>query len=445
MNANENTLDVVEQMFTEDEVTLDEDGDYSEHDGGDINVRSIAEALMAENVRVKKITINVELSIEDAQALRDAFQVNTSVKELDLAYISVDCFVTLAQGIAVGQTVKKFTVEEMFLDETEEDLRTFQAGLRLIALSVEELLLCETSLGDAGARVLAEILRDRSSFRELTLHNCKIGSEGTDHLGGALRVNTSLQVFKLSNNSGNAGVISLFEGLMGNQTLRVLHLDNCGMVGRAGVAAVGRLLEANTTIEELDISCNHFGAAGCSALVDGLSRNQGLRVLILERCEVGNDGAKQIGRTLKTNSHLERLMVGGNGITEEGFEALVEGLSSNTTLLEIVLDWDGRDPRFPVSVTLANRVEVYLSANRFLRSYRSRKPAAISPFLLSLILTRVSNHPAAHYMLTREHIPDLLASSAGSSTNSAATGEVGDTVVESSQDGSGRKRKGDRL
>jgi Ran GTPase-activating protein (RanGAP) involved in mRNA processing and transport len=90
---------------------------------------------------------------------------------------------------------------------------------------------------------------------------------------------------------------------------------------------VGRLLEANASIEELDISRNNFGDAGCIALVDGLSRNQGLRVLNLEHCNFGDDGAKQIGHMLESNNHIEILDLtinnndNNNNMTKEGFEA----------------------------------------------------------------------------------------------------------------------------
>jgi hypothetical protein len=70
MNAN--TRRVVKQMFTEDYVFVDA---YETEDDHDINIRSIAEALMADNVRVKKLQLNVPLSIGDAQALRDALHV----------------------------------------------------------------------------------------------------------------------------------------------------------------------------------------------------------------------------------------------------------------------------------------------------------------------------------------------------------------------------------
>jgi Ran GTPase-activating protein (RanGAP) involved in mRNA processing and transport len=405
MNLEDNyyTLNLVHLMFVEDEVAVDEDEvEYSE-----ISIRLIADALMAKNVRVKKLDLRLPLSIEDAHALRDALSVNTSVKELSLASMSVYCFAAIAQGIAVEQNVKHLTLESMN-GHTGEDSISFQAALRLIMPFVEQLAIVFCSIHDSGARELVGSIHmsGSSSLRELYLPRCYIGNIGAAHLGEALLVNTSLQVINLSENLiGNDGVIALAEGLMNNQSIRVLNLGFCNF-GSEGSAALSRLLEANATIEELGIAHNNIGDTGCIALVDGLPRNQGLRMLNLEGCQFGNDGAKRIGRALKTNDHLEKLILEGNHITAEGLEALAEGLSCNTSLLEMDLTEMENTVMMPA-------IEVYLSANRLLCRYRSREAATISPFLLSIILARVSNHPAVHYLLTREHIPDLLASSSG--------------------------------
>jgi hypothetical protein len=68
------------------------------------------EALMADNVRIKKLQLCVSLSIEDAETLRDALQVNAAVEDLGLGNINVNSFVVLAQGVAMGHNVKKFCV-----------------------------------------------------------------------------------------------------------------------------------------------------------------------------------------------------------------------------------------------------------------------------------------------------------------------------------------------
>jgi Ran GTPase-activating protein (RanGAP) involved in mRNA processing and transport len=103
------------------------------------------------------------------------------------------------------------------------------------------------------------MIESGSSLRELQLNGCYIGHIGAAHLAGALRVNTSLQVISLPDNSiGNGGVLSLAEGLMHSQSIRVLNLNSCAMYGSKGAAAIGRLLEANATLQELSPQPQHM-------------------------------------------------------------------------------------------------------------------------------------------------------------------------------------------
>jgi hypothetical protein len=406
MEMNYETRTVVAQMFRQDEVTIHKSQMFIQDEVVTthrvVDMQRVAEALMAENVRVKKLHLWDIFAIEDAEAIRDALQVNQTVKELCLWCISADCFVAIAAGMAVTQNINSLFLRNLL--HCDDELTSFNAALRTIMTFVEELTFDCFDLVGVGARVLADSLRN-SSCRILRLHNCCMGSEGVAHLGETLGTITTLRMLDLSENRlGNAGAVAWARELMGNQNIRVLQLQECDMVGSEGAAAVGRLLESNTTIEEINISLNNFGDEGCSVIVDGLSRNQGLRNLNLGCSNVGNDGAKRIGRTLKSNSHLERLDLHLNRITDEGFEALVDGLSCNTTLLEMNLTDNDHIPAF-----LACRIDNYLEANRLLHRYRSREPASISPFLLSLILDRVSFHPSVLYFVVRDHIPDLLA------------------------------------
>jgi hypothetical protein len=106
MNAN--TRRVVDRISTQEEVPVNV---WVNEEHYDISIRTVPEALMADNVRVKRLWLSMPLSIEDAETLRDALQVNTSVKHLKLDLVTVDCFVTLAQGMAAGQNVKILTFD----------------------------------------------------------------------------------------------------------------------------------------------------------------------------------------------------------------------------------------------------------------------------------------------------------------------------------------------
>ena len=49
--------------------------------------------------------------------------------------------------------------------------------------------------------------------------------------------------------------------------------------GNDGVKALGGVLAENTSLQELDISCNRINMDGLGHLLKGLSSNEGLKVL----------------------------------------------------------------------------------------------------------------------------------------------------------------------
>jgi hypothetical protein len=244
MAMNNETRAVVNRMFTEDELSI------HPWDDGAVDMQRVADALMVENVRVKKLTLCCLVDIEDAEALRDALQVNHTLNELAFEILSVHCFVAIAAGMSVTQNIKSLELNRLRRGN-HDFLVSFNTALLSIMSFVEELSFDECPVGDAGARILADALRN-STCQSLKLNSCSIGSEGTAHIGQALGTNTTLRTLNLKwNNFGDIGAVALARGLMGNQSIRVLNLENCD-IGTSGAAAVGRLLVANTTVEELD-------------------------------------------------------------------------------------------------------------------------------------------------------------------------------------------------
>jgi hypothetical protein len=86
------------------------------------------------------------------------------------------------------------------------------------------------------------------------------------------------------------------------------------------------------------------------------------------------------------------------GITAEGVEALVEGLSFNTSLLSL--------PRS--SLPNHNNIHCYLQANKTLTLYREREQSEIFHKLWPDIYATLLNHPAALHCLLKETNPHEL-------------------------------------
>jgi hypothetical protein len=135
----------------------------------------------------------------------------------------------------------------------------------------------------------------------------------------------------------------------------------------AGWKELGCFLATDSTLEDLDVQCGDFDAAGAAALVSGLKSNRGLKVLdcgfnedagsdwtvelahaladnqqieVLRACCTGLDdeGASALACMLESNTALEELWIPHNKITSKGATALARALKTNTSLLILILD-----------------------------------------------------------------------------------------------------------
>ena len=114
-------------------------------------------------------------------------------------------------------------------------------------------------------------------------------------------------------------------------------------LGSEGGRAIGKFLSLITqNIQLLDISLNDIKAGGgeptaSSVISDSLLDNSSLSVLIMDKCAIGPDGAKDIARALASNKSITRLDLAGNMIGPLGGDAIFCALKSNSTLRQLGL------------------------------------------------------------------------------------------------------------
>jgi len=146
--------------------------------------------------------------------------------------------------------------------------------------ALRSLILNRNSIGDAGARALAEVVvvgvrSCRESLAELNLSGNDVGPDGCRALSSALD-NTlakekkaqrcGLVVLNLGNNRvGDEGAIAIADGLGNNDTLAVLWLEGNG-IGAAGCRALADSLRKNVALCELHLFSNPLTPAGAAAL-----------------------------------------------------------------------------------------------------------------------------------------------------------------------------------
>ncbi|KAI9029124.1 kinase-like domain-containing protein [Hyaloraphidium curvatum] len=136
-----------------------------------------------------------------------------------------------------------------------------------------ELIVIEQSLGDSGARALAEALKGNSALRTLFLASNSIGDGGARALADVLKGNSALSTLNLGSNSiGVEGARVLAEALKGNSALSTLYLHH-NSVGVEGARVLAEALRGNTTLTTLGLYHNSIGVEGARALAEALVHN----------------------------------------------------------------------------------------------------------------------------------------------------------------------------
>ncbi len=204
----------------------------------------------------------------------------------------------------------------------------------------------------SATSLLCQALSTNHSVTDLNLSDNLIGSahDASRSLNRLLISNNALIRLNLSRNplgfqcrpapsSSSAVTTAIAMGLVYNTRLRSLSLSDCGLQPK-GVESLGRSLLTNSSLKELDLSCNagvtRYGAV---SLAGGLAVNTGLQVLNAKGCSIGMAGATAMANMLRRNHSLTDLNLGGNPSDKRGAAvqcygalAIALALRTNTTL-----------------------------------------------------------------------------------------------------------------
>ena len=155
-----------------------------------------------------------------------------------------------------------------------------QSTQRMTHLPVQcrKVLLSGAKLGDKAAHRLAHLLTTYSQVTEVDLRNNLITDDGAAALARALGGNVQ--------GKGSDRVVNV----------RLAH----NLIGSAGAKALGNALATNEGLVELDLSYNHIKPAGGRSIAAGLAANKhtSLRTLILDGCDIGDQGAGAIAAAM---------------------------------------------------------------------------------------------------------------------------------------------------
>lgn len=106
-------------------------------------------------------------------------------------------------------------------------------------------------------------------------------------------------------------------------------------IGDVGAKDLSKTLKSNTSLTKLNLSYNNIRDIGAKDLSRALQSNTSLTNLNLRGNILGDAGAKDLSETLKVNTSLIHLNLEYNKIGTKGIGYLAQALESNFTLLEL--------------------------------------------------------------------------------------------------------------
>ena len=203
--------------------------------------------------------------------------------------------------------------------------------------SLQSLEISNNNINDNGlTRILNTI---PSTLVRLIASDCNLTCNGAEDIGKKLKTNNTLKHLKISKNHiGDIGISVISDSLHNNKTLTQLVADSCEFHGK-GARSIGKMLEANKTLKFLNISNNHIGDDGTTAIACGITTNTDttLTKLKISGCEFHSKGTKSIADVLKRNKTLRSLNISQNYIGDDEISTLASGIQDNTTLTELFI------------------------------------------------------------------------------------------------------------
>ena len=179
---------------------------------------------------------------------------------------------------------------------------------------------CEWTFSDTAAHSLAVFIRKSTTLHHLSIVWCTFSAHGLLELAQAIHHSSSLQE-------------------------RELEDLTCTVDGDDEAAYCVQLLHHYPHMvdwlwwEEGDgIQWSHISDRGAEAIATALHHNSSLRQLNLSNSRISNAGSTALAQALHHNSTLEELYLSGNDdMSAEGTRELVQALTVNTTVWQLVL------------------------------------------------------------------------------------------------------------
>ena len=207
---------------------------------------------------------------------------------------------------------------------------------------LRELDMTITGISDPDFQCLATYVSSTTSLEELEIGRNDISVESIDSLCKALSANSSMRRLRMSGCYLTTSHCVCLGHLLRHPIhcqIEKLSITYCSLTSD-GVGEVVSGLSYNTTLRELNLSCNQIGSEGAVAVATMLKTNSSLERLYLHECSIGSRGGVELGAALERNKTLRCLDLSYNALGDDGVRGLCVGLENNSSLEGLMLFGD---------------------------------------------------------------------------------------------------------
>ena len=238
-----------------------------------LRAKSVADLIALSKDKVEHLQLGVlalEGSAQDFHSVADAISGHEKLKTFDLSdfslndqSISIDPIVV---ALSTAPNLEKVKLEVTYQkrgslvghEKAKEKVRVEVSGSALSTLcrsqSLADLHLCRLTLNLTDLDALADAIQTAPSLKRIALPHCLLNDYNISGIARSIGHSTTLESVDLScNHITDEGCIAIATALKGNTSVKLLRLWGNVKISNAGFNALAEMLESNCVLERVPL------------------------------------------------------------------------------------------------------------------------------------------------------------------------------------------------
>ena len=230
---------------------------------------------------------------------------NNSLQEIDLSYnnLSTSDAVEVFNGMKNFSNLRIINISHNTISDGAADNI---ADILSHNDQLESFDLCYNYFNSGSFIIIFGYLKNILNLKKFNISFNQINVTATSSIATFLSYNLELEELHLNNCMQTASIIIIFKKLRHISSLKKVFI-NGNMITDIAADDIAAVLSQNTELEELDISCNSFQAAGIMKIMQGIKHISALTKLDIAHNMVGDEAIEYIVGDLSCNCRLRKL------------------------------------------------------------------------------------------------------------------------------------------